>query len=154
MQPSADNSSGVARLNHFISVSRETTDERWERQSLGRERNWKTEEEEELALLVLERGTFKAVIMTQKECNYFPRMPEGSECLLIVMGDNLIDARCKLCRGLNWCLSVSSLSERIQTLSWTCRQCLHPLIPPGMMWQIWSEKNSVTAHLTQSDSLQ
>lgn len=70
--------------------------------------------EQEEAVLVFERDTFKAVIMTQKECNYFPRMPEASDYLLIVMGDNLIEHRCK-CEGLNWYLNISGLSERIQT---------------------------------------
>lgn len=54
--------------------------------------------------------------MMQKECNYFPRVPEGGESLLIVMGDNLIDHRCKWRMRLNWCLNVSGLSEHILAL--------------------------------------
>lgn len=116
MQSSADNSSGVTRLNHFISVSR---DNRREMREAGLEERGtgRRRKEKELALLVFKRDTFKAVIMTQRECNYFPRMPEGSECLLIVMGGNLIDHRCRKCMGLNWRLNVSSLSEHIPAFS-------------------------------------
>lgn len=59
------------------------------------DRHGETEEDGEIPLLLFKRDTFKAVIMTQKECNYFPGAPGGSECLLIVIGDNLMDHRYK-----------------------------------------------------------
>lgn len=112
-------------------MSGETTDEM--RKAELEERGMERKKELQPALLVLKRDTSKAVIMTQKECNYFSRMPDGSECLLIVMGDNLIDHRYKYFIGLNWCLSLSGLTVNIQALSLMCQKCLHPVILPGRM---------------------
>lgn len=56
-----------------------------------------TEKDAQIPLLLFKRETFKAVIMTWEECNYFPSVPRGEECLQIVIGDNLMDCSCKRC---------------------------------------------------------